>query len=148
MLFLTFSALVANPKKTTLHGGQSRSWSAEQGKENKIKSLAAYPPPLPARCSFGEKKEKRKRKIRTHLDLLSIPRLGGKNVKTFRWDHRLQIQNLFMAFKRVPLWWYHMVNSIISGRSPPCLVWLCLEAHVSVQYNGGFLPDIILLTQG
>ena len=33
-LFLTFSVLVANPKKTTLHGGQSRSWSAEQGKEN------------------------------------------------------------------------------------------------------------------
>ena len=31
LLFLTFSALVANPKKTTLHGGQSRSWSAEQG---------------------------------------------------------------------------------------------------------------------
>ena len=28
LLFLTFSALVANPKKTTLHGGQSRSWSA------------------------------------------------------------------------------------------------------------------------
>ena len=40
--------------------------------------------------------------VRTHLDLLSIPRLGRKNVKTFRWDHRLQIQNLFMAFKRVP----------------------------------------------
>ena len=35
------------PEKTTLHGGQSRSWSAEQGKENKKKSLAAYPPPLP-----------------------------------------------------------------------------------------------------
>ena len=33
------------PENTTLHGGQSRSWSAEQGKENKIKSLAAYPPP-------------------------------------------------------------------------------------------------------
>ena len=32
LLFLTFSALVANPKKTTLHGGQSRSWSAEQGR--------------------------------------------------------------------------------------------------------------------
>ena len=29
------------PEKTTLHGGQSRSWSAEQGKENKRKSLAA-----------------------------------------------------------------------------------------------------------
>ena len=31
------------------------------------------------------------RKIRTHLDLLSIPQSGGENVKTFRWDHRLQI---------------------------------------------------------
>ena len=42
------------------------------------------------------------RKIRTHLDLLSIPRLWRKNVKTFRWDQRLQIQNLFLAFKQVP----------------------------------------------
>ena len=30
------------------------------------------------------------------------PVRGEKNVKTFiRWDHRLQIQNLFMAFRRV-----------------------------------------------
>ena len=29
------------------------------------------------------------------------PPVRGENVKTFRWDHRLQIQNLFMAFKRV-----------------------------------------------
>ena len=28
------------------------------------------------------------------IDLLSIPQSRGKNVKTFRWDHRLQIQNL------------------------------------------------------
>ena len=33
------------PEKTTLHGGQSRSWSAEQGKKEKEKSLAAHPPP-------------------------------------------------------------------------------------------------------
>ena len=68
------------------------------------------------------------RKIRTHLDLLSIPQSGGKilllikkkqnaprpsehplvegkNVKTLiRWVQRLQIQNLFMPFKRVPRW--------------------------------------------
>ena len=31
------------------------------------------------------------------------PPVRGKNVKTFRWDHRPQIQNLLMAFKRVPL---------------------------------------------
>ena len=44
------------PEQTTLHGGQSRSWSAEQGKENKIKSLATYRPPHPPHCSFGENK--------------------------------------------------------------------------------------------
>ena len=26
--------------------------------------------------------------------------------------------------------------------------WLCMVINISVQYNGGFLPDIILLTQG
>ena len=30
------------------------------------------------------------------------PPARGKNVKTFRWDHNLQIQNFFMAFKQVP----------------------------------------------
>ena len=31
------------------------------------------------------------------------PPVKGENVKTFRWDHhRLQIQSLFKAFKRVP----------------------------------------------
>ena len=30
-----------------------------------------------------------------------------------------------------------------------CYVWwLCMVIDISVQYNGGFLPDIILLTQG
>ena len=49
--------MVANPKKTTLHDGQSRSWSAEQGKEIKRKSLAAYPPPpltLPVRRKINK----------------------------------------------------------------------------------------------
>ena len=26
--------------------------------------------------------------------------------------------------------------------------WLCMVINISVQYNGGFLPDIIVLTQG
>ena len=29
----------------------------------------------------------------------------GDSVKTFWWDHRLQIQNLFRAFKWVPRWY-------------------------------------------
>ena len=32
------------------------------------------------------------------------PPVREENVKTFRLDHRLQIQNLFMTFKRVPRW--------------------------------------------
>ena len=55
LLFLTFSALVANPKKTTLHGGQSRSWSAEQGKKEKEKVWQRIPPPPPPRAARSEK---------------------------------------------------------------------------------------------
>ena len=43
------------PEKTTLHGSQSRSWSAEQGKKEKEKVWQRTPPPPRARCSFGEK---------------------------------------------------------------------------------------------
>ena len=46
LLFFTFSVLVANPKKTTLHGGQSRSWSAD------FFSYFPFPVPVPAFC-FG-----------------------------------------------------------------------------------------------
>ena len=44
------------PKKTTgtLHGDQSRSWSAGQGKENKRK-VWQHIPPHPSRCPFREK---------------------------------------------------------------------------------------------
>ena len=55
-LLLTSRALVANPKKTTLHGGQSRSWSAEQGKKGKKKKYGSAPSPHAARS--GENKNK------------------------------------------------------------------------------------------
>ena len=51
------------PEKTTLHGGQSRSWSAELGKENKRKSLAAYPPPPTPHTARSEKINKITRRI-------------------------------------------------------------------------------------
>ena len=83
-LFLTFSALVANPKKTTLHGGQSRSWSAEQGKKKK-KVWQRTPPP--ARCSFGEKKKKKKITRRIHMSRRYASRryaggLGPSRIRT------------------------------------------------------------------
>ena len=33
-----------------------------------------------------------------------LPPVRGQNVQTFRWGHRLQRQNIFMAFNRVPRW--------------------------------------------
>ena len=43
------------------------------------------------------------------------PPVRGENVKTIRWDHRLQVQNLFMAFKRVelPRWYNSNIGSIV-----------------------------------
>ena len=73
------------PEKTTLHGGQSRSWSAEQGKENKRKSLAAYPPPPTPHTARSEKINKITRRIyrryaggrsRVHTRIPSARRLG------------------------------------------------------------------------
>ena len=61
------------PEKTTLHGGQSRSWSAEQGKKKgKKKSPAAPPlpsPPTPpprARAARSGKKKKKRKKEKNH----------------------------------------------------------------------------------
>ena len=45
------------PEKTTLHGGQSRSLCAEQGKENKRKIWQHTPPPTPP-TARSEKKKK------------------------------------------------------------------------------------------
>ena len=57
-LFLTFSVSVANPKKATLHDGQSRTRSdGEKEKEKKKSGSAPPPPPPPPRCAFGEKKK-------------------------------------------------------------------------------------------
>ena len=65
--------------------------------------IAPRPSEHPPKFSFSENVVV-KRKIRTRLNLLSIPQSGGESVKTFRWDHRLQIKNLLMAFKWVPRW--------------------------------------------
>ena len=67
------------------------------------------------------------------------PPVRGGNVKTFRWDQSLQIQNLFMAFKRVPRWKNVFVLFVVSCP--------CMAINVSVQHNGEFLPGITPLTQ-
>ena len=45
-------------------------------------------------------------------------------------------------------YYYYTLNYVLQ-----CLLfcyawWLCMAINVTVQYNGGLLPDIILLSQG
>ena len=49
------------PEKTTLHGGQSRSWSAEQGKKKKKEKVWERPPPPPPRALLVRRKKKKKK---------------------------------------------------------------------------------------
>ena len=78
LLFLTFSAYWLPTRKTTLQGVQSRSWSAEQGKEERKKVWQRISPPPPCN-SFGENKTKIRRRI-------YMPRryagLGSSRVRT------------------------------------------------------------------
>ena len=72
LLFLTFSALVANPEKITLHGGQPRSWSPEHGGNEKSLATPPSPPPPPAACS-----EKIKTKITRRIHMSKRYAGGG-----------------------------------------------------------------------
>ena len=47
---------------------------------------------------LDNKKYFKKKLNASSLGLPSIPQSGGGNVKTLRWGHRLQRQNLFIAF--------------------------------------------------
>ena len=55
------------PEKTTVHGGQSRSWSAEQQKKKKKSLAASPPPPSSARCLFGDIKNKKNHVTHPHV---------------------------------------------------------------------------------
>ena len=100
LLFLTFSALVANPKKTTSHGGQSRSWSAEQGKKEKEKVWQRTPPP--PRAARSEKiKIKKNRKSRGASTCLSrVDR--GRSLSTGRMLRRSRCVQIFLNSKISP----------------------------------------------
>ena len=60
-LFLTFSVLVANPKKLLYTVANPARGLLNRGKKKKKKKSGSAPPPTPPpRCSFGEKKNTRR----------------------------------------------------------------------------------------
>ena len=60
---------------------------------------------------------KRKRKIRTRLELLSIPQSGGGNIMSKRLGgiKGCKYKTSFMAFKRVPQWKEHWSTAATEG---------------------------------
>ena len=63
-------------------------------------------------------------------------------------DILLLTQAFFLYGSMAILYYYYPLNYVLQ-----CLLfcyawWLCMAINISVQYNGGLFPDIILLTQG
>ena len=76
------------PKKTTLRGGQSRSWSAERGKKRRKKVWQrlhppSLPPPPSLRAARSEKKKKKK-KTRDASSCLGATQVGVMQVVSVR----------------------------------------------------------------
>ena len=46
------------------------------------------------------------------------------------------------------VYYYYPLNYVLQYLLFCYVWWLCMVMNISVQYNGGPLPDIILLTQG
>ena len=72
--------------------------------------------------------------------------MGEKMSKRLGGIKRLQIQNLFMAFKQVPRCRYHWVHSIMSGRNPPLYCTFTLIAMQGHQKNIRSKPETMEYT--
>ena len=82
LLFLTFSALVANPKKLLYTVANPARGLLNREKKKKKKSDSAPPPPR-ARCSFEEKKKKKITR-RIHMSRrYASRRYAGASVQRF-----------------------------------------------------------------
>ena len=64
------------------------------------------------------------------------PLVRGKSVNAFRWDQRLQRQNLFMAFKRVTV--LFCVLSLVISERIPGVIWF---GPVYLVTTAGFVAD-------
>ena len=82
LLFLTFSALVANPKKLLYTVANPARGLLNREKKKKEKVWQRPPPPC-ARCSFGEKK-KEKKKSRYASTCVGATQVGVMQVVSVR----------------------------------------------------------------
>ena len=83
LLFLTFSALVANPKKLLYTVANPARGLLNKEKKEKRKSLAAPPPPSP-RAARSEKKKKKKIMRRIHISRRYASRRYAGGLGPFR----------------------------------------------------------------
>ena len=71
----------------------------------------------------------------THRPSAHPPVSGEKMSKRLGGIKRLQIQNLFMAFKQVPRRRSHWVHNIMSGRNPPVILYIYINRHAGTPEN-------------
>ena len=115
------------PEKNTLHGGQSRSWSAEQGKKKKKKKSA-----IPSRAARSEKKKKTRR--------IYMPRryadLGPSRIRTRTpWTRRLGQRVSLRKILRFRMLWQlsRFVASLLSWRFPSRVTSPFLHAAMNLR---------------
>ena len=112
------------PQKTTSHGSQSRSWFAEQGKENKRKCLAADPPQPPT-LLVRRKKQTNKQNV-MHLHAWRCAGLCPSGVRTRIPSTRRLGQ--WVSFAKI-------YSSVFDNKFPSLFAslssWRCLAASTS-----------------
>ena len=108
--FLIFSVLVA--RKTTLHGGGFRSWSAEEGKENKIKKSGSILPPTP-HVARSEKN-----KVKNHATHLQELRRSRSVSRPYKDSFGSSIKSRLLLRKTMYHYRFYfcMVNSTLAVR--------------------------------
>ena len=123
VLFLVFSALVANPNNY-FTPGQSRSWSTDQGKKGNRKSLSVPPPP-PPRCSFGGNNQK--------ITPRMYMRLGATQV-SFRLAPAQRFLRLvdWANWCRFGRFYASVCDDNFTSLSASLFFWRCLAARLSL----------------
>ena len=122
VLFLVFSALVANPNNY-FTPGQSRSWSTDQGKKGNRKSLSVPPPP--PRCLFGGNNQKITPRI--------YMRLGATQV-SFRLAPAQRFLRLvdWANWCRFGRFYASVCDDNFTSLSASLFFWRCLAARLSL----------------
>ena len=111
-------------RTTTLPGGQSRSWSTDQGKKGNIKNLAAHPAP-PRRAARSKKINRKSRHASTCLGATQVSvRLASAQgfLRLVGWANWYRFARLYAS----------VCDDNFTSISASLFFWRCLAARLSL----------------